>query len=349
VTARVGPDGLVELRSGQLLVELSPLGAGLRRVVAPDAQARPGDVHLRLADEATYRDPDRNPYVGVTVGRYANRISHARYHLDGSDVALVPNEGSHHLHGGPQGCARRDWDVLGVVSTADGGAVTFGLLSADGDQGHPGNLSLIATHEVVGAELHTTYSATTDAPTPVNLCLHPYWNLDGTPTVHDHELAVAAPAALPVDDELIPTGGPVPVDGGPRDLRVPVRLGDTLAVRGDGFDDCLVLRDPTADLARPSGSPTWVAVLRGARSGRWLALATDQPGLQLYTGGSLEPPLVRHGAVALEPQRLPDAPNHPEWGDVVLRPGETYRSRSILRFGTGPAPWALLADAGRAG
>jgi aldose 1-epimerase len=346
VTARVGPDGLVELRSPRLSVELSVLGAGLRRVVTPDAAGRPGDVHLRLAEVSAYRDPARNPYVGVTVGRYANRIGGSRYLLDGREVTLAPNEGPHHLHGGPEGVSRRDWEILEVASTSEGGSVTFGLVSADGDQGHRGRLSMTATHEVLGDELHTTYTATTDAPTAVSLCLHPYWNLGGTPTVDDHVLAVAAPAVLPVDDDLIPTGGPEPVDGGPWDLREPVRLADAMAARGGGFDDCLVVRDRGEDLASSAERTAWVAVLHAPHSLRWLAVATDQPGLQLYTGGGMEPPLVRFGAVALEPQRLPDAPNHPEWGDVVLRPGETYRSRKVTRFGAGAAPWDLLGRAG---
>jgi aldose 1-epimerase len=320
----------VELTGAVLSVRLLGLGAATRQVLAPDRHGRPGPVHLSLPTLADHDDPARNPYLGATVGRWANRIAGAAFHLDGRRVELVPNQGRHQLHGGPVGFDRHVWDLVDAVDAGrDGGQVTFRLVSDDGDQGFPGRLTVHATYRVAGPVLGITYEAETTAPTVVNLTHHGYWNLDGTATVADHRLALRASRVLPVDRDGIPTGGLVPVDGTPFDLRRPKPLGAAMAAAGGGFDHCLAVDGPP-------GRTRAAAVLHAPASGRWMALRTDQPGLQLYTGNGL--PFRRHGAVCLEAQRFPDAPNRPELGDPVLRPGERYVSVTELTFGTGPPP-----------
>lgn len=321
----------VEVSSPVLSARLVSLGAATAQVLAVDRQGRAGPVHLSLPTLVDRDDPGRNPYLGVTVGRWANRIAGAAFQLDGRRVEVEPNEGPNHLHGGPAGFDRRVWDLVRATGTTDGGVVTFRLVSDDGDQGFPGRLTVLATYRLAGPMLTVTYEAETTAPTVVNLTHHGYWNLDGAATIAAHRVCVAASRVLPVGPDGIPTGAPIPVDGTPFDLRRPTPLGAAMTAAGGGFDHCL-------ELDGLAGSIRSAAVLHAPATGRWMLVRTDQPGLQLYTGNGLRPPWWPHAGVCLETQRFPDAPNRPELGNAVLRPGERYLSVTELTFGTGPAP-----------
>ncbi|MFZ4519386.1 MAG: aldose epimerase family protein [Microthrixaceae bacterium] len=327
---------LVELGSDEVSVELSGLGAAIRSVVVPDAAGRPSSVHLHLTDPAEHRDRHRNPHLGATVGRYANRIAGASFPLDGRRVDLVANNGANTLHGGPDGFDRRVWAVRDADDGVDGAAVTFDLVSPDGDQGFPGQVRASATYELSGDELTITCTATTDAPTVVNLTNHGYWNLDGAGpggwgAVRDHELVLACSTVLPVDADGIPTGVPEPVTGTPFDLRTSTVLGPAMDAAGGGFDHCFGV-DGTVGDVRP------VAVLRSPSTGRWMSVHSDQVGVQLYTGNGLGDPFAPHTAVSLETQAFPDTPNRPELGSVRLDPHARYETVTVLRFGVGEPP-----------
>lgn len=175
------------------------------------------------------------------------------------------------------------------------------------------------------------YVAETDAPTIVNVTSHAYWNLDGAATIADHHVVVAADEVLPVGHDGIPSGELVAVDDTPLDLRERTRLGTVLDVLPRGVDHCFAARG-TPGVLRTA------AVLDAPASRRWLAVLTDQPGLQVYTGDGLGEPFVPHGAIAFETQRFPDTPNRPELGSAVLRPGERYSSVTELHLGTGDPP-----------
>ena len=289
-----------------LQVDLLPLGARITavRVPLPDGSRRDGALGFGSREEYLACDD----FLGATVGRVANRIRGGTFVLDGVRHRLPVNDRGNTLHGGPGGFDRLDWTV---VEHGECHAV-LELVSPDGDQGFPGTLTVRATYAVEGRELHTTYAATTDAPTVVNLSSHPYWNLagaDGTEgAVQGHRLEVSARTYLPVDDTGLPEGEPEPVGGTPYDLTVPMPV-------GPGLDHCWLL-DGEPGCLRP------VAVLEGG--GLRLDLATDQPALQVYTGGG------RWNGIALEPQHAPDSPNRPAWPSTVLRPGEEYRWRSIV-------------------
>lgn len=320
-----------------LSLRLLTLGAAIASLEAPDVDGRSGPVHLGLGTLADYEDRRRNPYLGASIGRYANRIAGARFVLDGNEVRLAANEGANQLHGGPDGFDRRVWTLTGTDDTDGGGSVTLALRSPAGDQGFPGTLDATATYQVDGDRLRITYTAETDAPTVVNLTNHGYWNLGGGPTVSDHRLAVAADEVLLVGRDGIPADGVAPVDGTPLDLRAPTRLGPVLAAVPPGLDHCFAIRGPVGALRA-------AAVLDAPSSGRWMAVLTDQPGLQVYSGNGLGDPFPRHGSVSLETQLFPDTPNRPELGSAVLRPGRQYRNLTELRFGRGEPP--ALADLG---
>lgn len=324
----------VSVDSSVLRVGLLSFGASLHTVEAPDRHGTLEPVHLSLGLLGEYEDPRRNPYLGATVGRYANRIVDSRFALDGRSVELQPNEGPHHLHGGPDGFSRRVWEITDATATGDGGRVTMALHSPDGDGGYPGTLESTATYVVDGPTITVTYQAITDAPTVVNLVSHGYWNLGGPRrwrqggSIGDHELRIDADAVLPAGADAVPTGALMAVADTPFDLRRAVAVGALLEHHPAGVDHSFAL-DRTGAIG-PVVRP--VAELRHRGSGRALTLATDQPALHLYTGNHLGPPFGRRAALCLEAQRFPDAPNRPDLGSVVLRPGDRYRSVTELTF-----------------
>ena len=339
---------LVEISSGSLRLRVLTLGAAIAGLECPDRTGRPGPVHLSLATLADYEDRSRNPHLGASIGRYANRIAGASFPLGGRQVELVANNGRNQLHGGPVGFDRHVWELVEATSGSEGGEVHLRLVSADGDQGFPGTVTADASFAVSGDTLQITYRATTDAPTVVNMTNHGYWNLDGATTVRDHHIQLAADRVLPVDGDGIPTGSLAAVGDTPFDLRERTELGPAMDAAGGGFDHCFSVPGAPATPAPAAAALRPAAVLDAPATGRWMSVATDQPGVQLYTGNGLGEPFHRHGSVSLETQLFPDTPNRPELGSALLEPGQEYRSVTELRFGTGEVPAGVaLGDLGR--
>lgn len=330
---------VVDLSGPDLQVGVVARGARLVLLRAPDRAGRFDDVALGL-DAAGYAAD--TAYVGATVGRYANRIAGGAFVLDGRPYSVPVNEGEVALHGGRDGFDRAQFAADPVVTGPDGSrAVTLRRTSPDGESGFPGTLQVAVTYSVCGSELTIEHTATTDAPTVVNLTNHAYLNLAGGGTVEDHLVRIPAGHYLPVDDRLVPTGELAPVAGTPFDLRAPTPIGRDLRaahpqlLRTRGFDHTFVLdRAPGDGLAV-------AAEVEEPRSGRTLTVLTDQPGVQFYSGNFLDGTVrrrdgrtVRQGdAFCLEPQQFPNAPNEPRFPSTVLRPGERYRSRIALRLG----------------
>jgi len=317
-----------------LEVELFSFGATLARVRVPAGRGERADVALGCDELEGYTGA--HPYLGSTIGRYANRIAGASFRLDGRRHALDANEPPHHLHGGALGFSRRAWRTQ-TFATADEAGVVFRLTSEDGDQGYPGRLEAEARYALDKAgALHVAFAATTSAPTVVSFTQHAYWNLadGGRGSVLDHQLEVAADTFLRVDAARIPTGERAPVAGTALDFRTPRRLRDALAASTGGLDHALVLRG--------DGALAFAARLRDPASGRTLELETTAPALQLYAGGGLDGSLrgrggaryAQHAGVCLEPQRFPDAPNQPGFPSARLEPGQRYQERCVYRFGT---------------
>jgi aldose 1-epimerase len=341
-TSGTGPGAVVIDLSGPVLqVGVVALGARLVLLRAPDRAGVLDDVVLGPPDPAA-----DTAYLGATVGRYANRIAGGTFVLDGRQITVPCNEDAVALHGGPDGFDRRMFRADPVVEGPDGSrAVTLHRTSPDGENGFPGTLDVAVTYTVRGAELAIEHTATTDAPTVVNLTNHAYWNLAGGGSVEGHVVTIPAARYLPVDPRLIPTGALAPVDGTPFDLRRPTRLGAHLRDghpqlrQARGYDHTFVLDHPTG-LDHPAELGV-AAHVEEPVSGRTLTVLTDQPGAQFYSGNMLDGTTARRDGTAVrqgdafcvEPQQFPNAPNEPAFPSTVLRPGERYRSRIVLRLG----------------
>lgn len=328
------PATVYTLARGDLSIDVTDHGATLVALRTPDRSGLIADVVFGFDDVSGY-ESDRNQYFGCTTGRVCNRIAKGRFALDGYDFALATNNGPNHLHGG----ATRSLDKVRwhaeVLHRDDGPAIAFSYRSPDGEEGYPGNLSLRVTYHLPqDGTLRIDYEATTDRRTPVNLTNHAYWNLagHGEPTIADHELQIAARRYTPTDDTLIPTGALLPVAGTPLDFRQPTAIGTRLeqltASAAKGYDHNYVLDgEGLREVAR----------LHHPRSGRTLAIATTEPGLQFYSGNFLHGQGGKGGAtyahrsgLCLETQHFPDAINQPAFPSTVLAPGTTYRSTTVL-------------------
>lgn len=279
-------------------------------------------------------------YFGASVGRFANRIAHGRFTLDGKEYQLATNNDPGgipcHLHGGITGFDKVLW-----TGTATENGVELTYLSKDGEEGYPGNLTVKITYELNDDnELSWKAEATTDAPTILNLVHHSYWNLSGEPatSINNHLLTLAADHYLPTNAGLIPTGEIAPVAGTPMDFTSPTEIGARVDAEfealefGGGYDHAWVLRE--------GAGPRLAARLKEPASGRVMEIHTDQPAIQFYGGNFLDGTVAGKGgvnyahrtALCLETENFPDAPNHPDFPSAVLRPGETYNHTMVHRF-----------------
>ena len=311
------------------------LGGILQRISVPDRNDVFADITPGYDTLEHYLADDR--YFGALVGRYGNRIRDARFVLDGVEHHLAQNDGRNHLHGGPHGFHSVLWDVEPFASAEGCGGVLRHTFAA-GTDGYPGTLHVAVTYTLTDAnELVLEYSATTDAPTPINMTQHVYFNLAGQASgdIFNHELMLRASRYLPVDESVIPTGEIEPVRGTPFDFTVARKIRtETTADEAPVYDNTFVI--DAGDAACP------VAVLRDPQSGRTMEVTTTEPGIQLYTGryigtgrnGKGGHHYPANSALALETQHYPNSPNEPRFPSTILRPGEHYRSRTTYRFTT---------------
>jgi aldose 1-epimerase len=311
----------IDVDLGTLRIQLLTLGAAIRTVEVPDAQGVMGHVHLHLPTPEEHADRSRNPHLGGTLGRYANRISRARFILDGKEYRLDSNKDGNTLHGGTRGFDRCVWDVIDIAQNDDLATITMELTSPDGDMGFPGTVVAQTTYEISPDSITMTYSAVTDAPTVISMANHGYWNLAGSSSIAAHFLQVPATRRLVTDDTGIPVGIDEVADT-LFDLRRSRQLAPVIETTG-GLDTCYL----------PEGEGLRVmAELSAPGVGRRMRVSSDAPGLQVYTGNGLGEPFHVHQSVSLEAQRAPDAPNQPELGECVLRPGHRYSATTIVDF-----------------
>jgi aldose 1-epimerase len=330
------------VQAGGIELDVVSYGAIIVGLRTPDRHGQPGDVVLgfdRLEDYVAH-----SPYFGAVVGRVGNRIANGRFTLDGAQHTLATNDGAHHLHGGTRGFDRVVWNATPVEDDGMVGA-RFSRTSPAGEEGYPGALEATVTY-LLGDDgtLRVDYAATTDAPTIVNLTQHSYFDLSAgrAANVGGHKLTISAERITPVDAGLIPRGDFMDVAQTPFDFRRPTAIGSRIDERHEqlrfagGYDHNFVLRPPPS-----AGQLALAARVEEPISGRTLEVRTTEPGLQFYSGNFLDGSLRGKGGrvyahragFCLETQHFPDSPNHDGFPSIVLRPGMTYRSRTLFTFG----------------
>lgn len=321
-------------------VDILSYGGIVTRLTAPDSKGHYADVVLGHHTLAEYL---ANPqYFGCLIGRHANRIRHGCLDLDGVRYQLARNDGLHSLHGGVRGFDKVLWSATEATVTSDGPRLRLEYVSPDGEERYPGALSVSAIYTLTEDDsLRLDCTAITDAVTVVNLTQHNYFNLNGSRDVLGHVLQIPAQRYTVTDDTQIPTGELRPVIGTPFDFRRPVSIGERIGANDEqlrvanGYDHNWVIDKPQDELGL-------VASVLEPLSGRRLDVLSTAPGLQFYSGNSLDGSLrgkdgQRYGfrsGLCLEPQGFPDAPNQRGFPSVRLSPGEVYRTTIIHRFTT---------------
>jgi aldose 1-epimerase len=273
-----------------------------------------------------------SPFFGAVVGRSANRIGKGRFSIDGKPYQVSLNDhGKNHLHGGFKGFGMRNW----TIAASDASSVTLTIDSPEGEEGYPGHVKATVRYSVEpGNVIRMEASATTDAPTLVNLAQHAYFNLDDSADILDHVVQILADSYTPVDADLIPTGEVVAVAGSNFDFRTPRPV---RRMRGDDR----VKYDLNYVVSRQRGTTVREqARVTSPKNGVTLSVASTEPGVQFYDGMWMNVTVPglggrRYGVNAglcLEPQVFPDAPNHAGFPSSILRPGETYRQVTTFTF-----------------
>lgn len=340
------PDGSVvkiyTLKSDKVEVQVMNYGGYVLSLKVPDRTGKIADVVLGFDEPTQYYQANHakgNPFFGPIVGRYANRIAHARFSLDGKEYTLPKNDGDNTLHGGPNGFHNQLW--TGTV-IPDG--VELKYVSKDGEEGFPGDLTVTVKYTLSGNDLKIDYLATTDKPTVLNLTNHSYFNLSGqgNGTVLNERLKLNASRFTPVDSGLIPTGELKPVEGTPFDFVKPHAIGERinandqqLHLAHDGYDHNFVIDGGGKELKE-------AAEVYDPSTGRVLTVLTTQPGVQFYSANFLDGTIKgkneiaypKNAALCLETQHFPDSPNQPEFPSTVLKPGQQFHSVTVFRFST---------------
>jgi aldose 1-epimerase len=334
---RLGDGTQVEiytLANSKIEATITTYGGIVVSLRVPDRKGNMDDVVLGYDSLSQYAS--NGPYFGAIIGRYANRIAHGSFVLEGKTYSVPKNDGDNSLHGGTRGFDKVVWKTKPIK---DG--IELSYVSRDGEQGYPGTLTATARYTLNDNELRVEYSATAEKPTVVNLTNHSYFNLagQGNGTILQHQLKINASRFTPVDSALIPTGELRSVDGTDFDFRASTPIGQRIDAnedqlhKGKGYDHNWVLDKTQEQLSE-------AAELYDPGSGRVLQVLTTEPGLQFYSGNFLDGTIVgKHGrtyawrsGLCLETQHFPDSPNHPNFPSTELTPGQRYHSVTAFKF-----------------
>jgi aldose 1-epimerase len=333
------PDGtavdLYTLKSDAVEARVMTYGARVVSIKTADRDGKMGDVALGYSALDGYL-ADATTYFGAVVGRYGNRIANGAFKIDGHEYHVPINNNGQSLHGGTVGFDKLVWQAHAIA-----GGVEMTLVSKDGDQGYPGNLTAHVRYSLHHNALRIDYSVSTDKATVVNLTNHSYFNLAGTGSILGHEVTLLSDQYTPVNKVLIPTGQLPSVEGTPFDFRksttIGARIGENneqLKIAG-GYDHNWVLRGH-------AGEVKTAARVYEPVSGRVLTVTTTEPGVQFYTGNFLDGAKfgkageshAKNTGFCLETQHYPDSPNQPAFPSTLLKPGETRHSATTFTFST---------------
>lgn len=323
-------------------VAVTNYGAAILSIMVPDKNGKYANVILGH-DSIDHVVNSPEPFLSTTIGRYGNRIAKGKFTLFDKEYSLTINNGPNSLHGGPTGFHTRVWDA----KQTDKKTVEFTYISADGEEGFPGELTVKMSYSLEEERdaLVIRYEAITNKPTLVNLTNHGFFNLAGiqnpTPSVESHTIQIHADYYAPIDNVSIPTGEILKVEGTPMDFRQPHTIGERIGddfeqlKNGAGYDHCYVLNK------KERGELSLAASYSDPVSQRVMDVYTTELGVQLYTGNWLNGFTGAHGAtfparsaVCFEAQCFPDSPNKPHFSDCTLLPGETYTQTTVYSFST---------------
>jgi aldose 1-epimerase len=324
-----------------LAMTVTNFGGRIVTLLVPDKNGEIEDVVLGYDSLKKYLT--EGGVYGALIGRFGNRIAKGKFKIDGAEYNLAVNNGVNSLHGGPTGFHNQYWDAT-EIKNGEADALELHYKSIDGEEGYPGTLDVKVTYTLTDQnEVVIDYEAITDKATIINLTHHSFFNLqgEGKGDILGHQFIINADRFTPVDDGLIPTGEIRSVKGTPFDFLTTHTVGERINKDdeqlkfGRGYDHNWVLNK------KEVGSLTLAATVTEPTSGRIMEVLTTEPAMQFYTGnfmsgkdiGKSSKPYLFRSAFCLETQHFPDGPNHENFPNTILRPGETYKTKTIYKFG----------------
>ena len=324
------------LKNNYLEVEISEFGASIISIKTPDRHGKIVDVVLGYDDIEKYKRQTK--YIGATVGRCCNRIKNGLIEIDGTKYQLNCNDSKNHLHGGDIGFDKKIWNSKEIEN-----GVELNYISEDGEENYPGQLDVKVTYTLKENSLVINYKATTNKTTTCNLTNHTYFNLNGYGNILQHQVQILADYFTENNQESIPTGKIIPVENTPMDFRNPQYIEKDINNEyyqikyAKGFDNNWVLNNYNGEIRK-------IATAYSELSGIELEVSTDLPGLQFYSGNFLDGaengknniPIKNHSGFCLECQYFPDAFNHKNFPQPVLRVGEVYNKTIEYKFNVKP-------------
>jgi len=324
----------VTLSNGPVTAQIHSLGANLKTLRTPDAKGEIRDIVLGFDNPLD--NLSSTTYFGQTVGRFANRIAHAQFTLEGKRYTLEQNDGQNSLHSGSANWGWKNWHVETFEYNGNPGVV-LSIFSPDGEGGFPASVTATVSYLLLGnGELRIEYEATSSAPTPINLTNHSYFNLGGAAsgTILGHEVQLACDHYLEVDANLIPTGKVLPVKGTAFDFTKKKAVGKDIEQAG-GYDHCFILSSKSKQL-------TEFALVVDPVSGRTMRISTTLPAVQLYTSNFLQGKEVgkgkiaypKHAGMCFETQYYPDSPNQEQFPSCIFSKDRSFKHTTVFAFGT---------------
>lgn len=324
------------LKNDYLEVEISEFGASIISIKTPDRHGKIVDVVLGYDDIEKYKRQTK--YIGATVGRCCNRIKNGLIEIDGTKYQLNCNDSKNHLHGGDIGFDKKIWNSKEIEN-----GVELNYISEDGEENYPGQLDVKVTYTLKENSLVINYKATTNKTTICNLTNHTYFNLNGYGNILQHQVQILADYFTENNQESIPTGKIIPVENTPMDFRNPQYIEKDINNEyyqiqyAKGFDNNWVLNNYNGEIRK-------IATAYSELSGIELEVSTDLPGIQFYSGNFLDGaengknniPIKNHSGFCLECQYFPDAFNHKNFPQPVLRVGEVYNKTIEYKFNVKP-------------
>ncbi|MBO5784727.1 MAG: aldose epimerase family protein [Bacteroidaceae bacterium] len=321
-------------------VSITNYGGALVAIMVPDKDGKMANViqgHDNIQD--CMSSPE--PFLSTLIGRYGNRICKGKFTMNDKEYSLAVNNGPNHLHGGPTGFHARVWDAEQI----NGHELVLRYISAYYEEGFPGELNMTVKYSLTDDnELVIDYRGTTNKKTVVNMTSHGFFSLAGianpTPSAMNVICQINADFFIPIDENSIPTGEILKVEGTPFDFRTPTPVGERIDAdcpqikNGAGYDHCFVLNK------REVGELSFAAKIVEPESGRTMEVYTTEPGVQFYSDnwadgykGQFGATFGRRSALCFEAQHFPDSPNRAHFPSVILRPGEVYKQKTIYKFG----------------
>ncbi len=316
-------------------VVLTPLGASILDISLKMKNRRRRIVTLRPKSYADFSSSEA--YYGKTIGRYSGRLRNAKLKVNGIEYIVQETGSKNGLHGGDNGLSNATFDYA-KFRNSQGKSIIFTHNLSHLVDGLPGNLRVFVTyllHDNINL-LEIRYEAKSSEDTICNLTNHTYFNLDGRGDILNHELMIDARRYAEVDDQIIPERI-LSVDE-VMDFSQDRIIGEHISSKNfssftRGYDHPYILENPS--LLVPS------VRLTSSKKDLSLNIYTTYPCLVFYSGNyptskttTLVTKMKKHGALALEPQYLPNAINNPlgQTKTGFIKAGSLYRETIVYEF-----------------